>query len=294
MNYQSFNGGMKLKSKWVSFNGNIILKKQVPYFEFIDSIIYGGGVMETCLAQAQVIAYFDEHFNRLQKTLKYLYPKALIDFDRESLEKEITELLLKKGLNSSTNKLYRIGIKIFANLSQTRLYRLLDSQVIEKRENPIKLLDVVDVDEPLILDHPYRKHKLTSYSPSWFSQTLYSSDKDIVVYNKKNEIIEAGRANLGLILKDTLYLIQAKQNILPGIIQKQLIKNHSKWFSDLKLLEGFPQQLIDEAEEMLYLNSTSMCLAVARFIREPKSKTYRNEQAVIINNFLFNNGFLMK
>ena len=140
----------------------------------------------------------------------------------------------------------------------------------------------------LVLDHKYRKYKLNSYSASFLSGTLNDKDtggdtRDHLIYGKHGRVLEAAKANLGLIAKDTLYLVDKQQNILPGVMQEILATNYSKWFRKLKLVNGFTGDDIKSADEMLYLNSLVLCLPIKTF----SGVSFRAHFSQQISDFLF-------
>ena len=261
----------------ISYNGNAILQKQVPYYQFSKCMIYGGGVMETSLAKENKIAYFDHHYRRLTHSLMTLYPKVSLDFDEKTLAKHISEILIKK----KHADLSQISIKVFIDNHQPKCHYLIETSPYQKRRS-----EIIIEKECLILDISCRKHKLTVYSTSYLSGALNKSSehvKDHFVYNRDGKIIEAAKANVALISKETLYLVNEEENILPGITQHLIRENYHRWFKKLKVTNGFSFDDFKKADEVLYLNSLSMCLP----IRNALGVSFKSHFAPIINQFLF-------
>ena len=256
----------------------------MPYYRFSRCLTYGGGLLETLLAAKGQLVYFARHYSRLVRSLNVLYPKIPFIVSQDNFLAAFNRLL-ERQTNPGP---FRVSLKVFVANDRKSFHYIMEISPHRPSKRGIEIDE-----ERVVLDHPYRRHKLTAYSISFLNKTLpggfdetLSKDRrfrDQFVCGKHGKVMEALRANLALIRQNTLYLVDLQQNILPGVTQEILAENHRRWFKHLELVDGFAEEDIQTAEEMLYLNSLAMC----RPIRRVGKMSLKSHFAPLINQFLF-------
>ena len=199
---------------------------------------------ETLLYHNHTIYFLKEHLQRLALTCDTFKIK------KPPLSKIKKEILCLLDKNQFLKKRVKIKILI-TKISQNQSKCLILTQIISL---PSKTL-TLSSKHPISLT-PLRKHKTSNLME--ISHALDRCSKtDLLIFNHQKKAIECAYASIALVKKKKLYLIDPSETILPGIMQRIMIKNAKHFFTHIKYQKGFSWQMLKSCDEMLYLNSVS-------------------------------------
>ncbi len=229
---------------YVFWDNEIVSFKKVflnPYSLYFQ---YGLGVFETLLYHNHTIYFLKEHLQRLQLTCDAFKIKKP---PLKKIKKQVFSLLEK---NQFLNKRVKIKILI-TKINQKQSQCLILTQSISLPSKTLSLSSKHSISLT-----PLRKHKTANLMEIHHALDACSKT-DLLIFNHQKKAIECAYANIALVKKKKLYLIDPSETILPGIMQAMMIKNAKHFFTHIKYKKGFSWNMLKSCDEMLYLNSVS-------------------------------------
>ena len=222
-------------------NGVMIESYLLTIDPFSDFFQYGFGLFETILYIPKRILFLKEHLKRLELSALYFQIKD-IDFLENLEEKHIINLVKANDLSHQ-----RCRIKII----------LFHKNVIVLTFPLKEFKPTITLSSQYFTADPFRdKHKTLNYMQAIFLKATIQ-EEDFLRKNTKQEIIEAGMANIGRIdYNNNLYLIDQKEPILTGIIQEKILILCKDIFKNIFFEKGFTEKdLFKNSQSILYINS---------------------------------------
>ena len=269
------------ESKYISYNGNIILSEDFKPEVNNRSFQYGDGLFETMHALGTSVQFFYEHIERLIRSMKVLKMEVPVRFsiDTLGLQREITKLLTK-------NRIYkggRVRLTVFRQnggfyspennevnyLIQTEHLKAdnyeyntkgLNIDIFEEIQKPINILSGL---------------KVTS-SIFYVMAGIFKADNKLdecLIINERGNIVEAISANIFIIKENNIYTPSLKSGCLDGIMRKKVIEIAKK--DGYTVYDDIPLKLSDimAADELFFTNAITGIKWVLGF----KQRRYYNK-----------------
>jgi len=278
------------ESKYISYNGKIILKEEFKADFNNRSFQYGDGLFETMHALGSGVQFFYEHMERLIGSMKLLKMEVPVRFsiDTLGLQKEINKLLTK-------NKIFkggRVRLTVFRKsggfyspetkeinyLIQTEHLKY-DQYVLNTKGFNIDIFE--EVQKPLNI---FSGLKTTS-SIFYVMAGIFKSDNKLdecLIINEKGNIAEGISANVFIVKEKNIYTPSLKSGCLNGVMRKKIIDIAKK--EKLTVFDDVPIKLADimTADELFFTNA----ITGIRWVLGFKQRRYYNKVAKQLNQKL--------
>ncbi len=271
------------ESKYISYNGKIILKEEFKPDFNNRSFQYGDGLFETMHALGSGVQFFYEHMERLIGSMKLLKMEVPVRFsiDTLGLQKEITKLLTKnkifKGgrvrltVYRKSGGFYSPETKEINYLIQTEHLKH-DQYILNTKGFNIDIFE--EVQKPLNI---FSGLKTTS-SIFYVMAGIFKSDNKLdecLIINEKGNIVEGISANVFIVKEKNIYTPSLKSGCLNGIMRKKIIDIAKK--EKLTIFDDVPIKLADimTADELFFTNAINGIRWVLGF----KQRRYYNKIA---------------
>ncbi len=267
-----------MKENYVNKNGNLVLKSELN-LGINRAMRFGDGLFETIRIINGDLVWWTEHFDRLQKGMRYLkldLPELFIDellvdclatIHRNQIKEggilrvfvfrkgsggyiptnyDFEYLIETVGLSSNKFSLNKNGLKI--GISNTVTINPSD-------ESELKTLNKI----------PYIRAGIEAVNMGW---------DDILILNQKAKLVEASSSNLFIIKNGEILTPRVIDGILKGVARQKLIElaKENDWPIRAKDLK---ESDLLEAEEVFLSNSISGIRWVGSF----KNKRYFNKHS---------------
>ncbi len=251
------------ESKYISYNGNILLTENFkPEFNN-RAFQYGDGLFETMHALGTNVQFFYEHIERLIRSMKALKMEVPVRFsiDTLGLQKEITKLLTK-------NRIYkggRVRLTVFRQnggfyspknnevnyLIQTE-HLSSDNYELNSKGYHIDIFE--EIPKPINILSALKTTSSIFYVMAGIFKSENKLDECLLI-NEKGNIVEGVSANIFIVKENNIYTPSLKSGCLDGIMRKKVM--------DIAKSEGFtvydeiPIQLSDimAADELFFTNA---------------------------------------
>ena len=278
------------ESKYISYNGKIILKEEFKPDFNNRSFQYGDGLFETMHALGSRVQFFYEHMERLIGSMKLLKMEVPVRFsiDTLGLQKEITKLLTK-------NKIFkggRVRLTVFREnggfyspesneinyLIQTEHLKN-DQYVLNTKGFNIDIFE--EVQKPVNIFSALKTTSSIFYVMAGIFKSNNKLDECLII-NEKGNIVEGISANIFIVKEKNIYTPSLKSGCLNGIMRKKIIDIAKK--EKFTLFEDVPIQLSDimSADELFFTNAIMGISWVLGF----KQRRYYNKIAKQLNKKL--------
>ncbi len=180
----------------------------------MDGIKYGKGLFETIKVVDKKLVYFEDHMDRLEKSMKFLNIKT--DFLRENIEKEIDKLDLNVGcvrvMVLDNDGDYDLTVTTrntdYSDLKFTQGLKLKTLEPIRDKNNPLVF------------------HKTNNYllNDLMHKKIVAEGYDEGVFLNQDENITEGTYTNVFFIKGNSIITPPVEDGLLPGIYRKNLIE----------------------------------------------------------------------
>ncbi len=249
------------------------------------SLKYGDGVFETMRLIKGRIMFWDDHYARLQRGIKYL---KIEDSGKEKAfwEKEIERLVIK-------NKYTEARIKLLVFRNSPGLYTPMGNRLgflIEglSYDNSDYNFDLKGIKAGLFESDfkaisPLSNHKTTS-ALLFVLASIEKKERDLdelVVLNTAKRVCEGTASNLFLRIGNDIFTPSLEEGCLDGVMRKQIIsffnnKNNPVSEGEITL------ETLEKADEIFLTNTISGVQSVGDF----NGKTLINDTAIELQQYL--------
>jgi branched-chain amino acid aminotransferase len=249
------------------------------------SLKYGDGVFETMRLFKGKIMFWDDHYARLQRGIKYL---KIEDSGKEKAywEKEIERLVVK-------NKYFEARIKLLVFRDSPGLYTPMGNRLgflIEglSYDNSEYSFDAKGLKAGLFeADYkaisPLSNHKTTSA----LLFVLASIEKkqraldEVIILNTARRVCEGTASNLFLRIGNDIFTPSLEEGCLDGVMRRQIInffanKNNSISEGEITL------ETLEKADEIFLTNTISGVQSVRDF----NGRSLNNDTSIELQNYL--------
>lgn len=219
---------MSNNNKYVNLNGSILQEDKALIFPGQSGFYYGTGCFETFRADKGRIFRFDSHIQRLYSGLKYLgVPKRLLP-SRESLSKQIFELLEANSLVQSDAR-----VRIQISIDEREGYKIVDNialnQLIEtkKRSGTLQSAKLVlahtRVVPSICKPAQFKLSNMLHYRNAYREAQKQGAD-DALMLTVNGYVAETSIANIFWKRGGEIFTPSENCDLLPGIMRNTLIK----------------------------------------------------------------------
>ncbi|HLR91228.1 MAG TPA: aminotransferase class IV [Balneolaceae bacterium] len=222
-------------------------------------IYYGAGCFETILYTSGSLQYWEEHYSRLCKGLRWLGIEDEQLPDRINIHNNILSLLQANSLQDRRAKV-RIQCSLlneqgYSQHRQPEYFTWIVTEELSVREGPYTLKSVPTRVIPGESRPADLKLSNMLHFREAFRQAQRAGFKDALLFNSSRLVAETAIANIFWIREETIYTPSAACDILPGIMRKNVMEFlHSEL--NLTVKEGeFPPEALYEADAVWITNS---------------------------------------
>lgn len=276
-----------IESKYISYNGKVILTEEFrPEFNN-RAFLYGDGLFETMHALGSGVQFFYEHIERLIRSMKVLKMEVPVRFsiDTLGLQKEISKLLTK-------NRIYkggRVRLTVFRQSGgfyspeTNEINYLIQAEHLKHDQYVLNskgfIIDIFeDVQKPVNI---FSGLKITS-SIFYVMAGIFKSDNKLdecLIINDKRNIVEGISANIFIVKENNIYTPSLKSGCLDGIMRKKIIDIAKS--EGMTVFDDIPVQLADimTADELFFTNA----ITGIRWVLGFKQRRYYNKIAKLLN-----------
>ena len=259
----------------IYYNGQYLnADKGILLHPFTPLIQSASVISETILYHGELLR-FNLHLKRLNQSIKYLGIKK--KYSQMNLKNIILKLL---KLNGVTKQKCRIRILVFptrsikpasivkrqpATKEQLNYYAHHLEMIVQSVPYNEETLTPISLIAGEIYCHPLSHIKRNDYFDIYSKGLLQVSNKDILYQNTRKLFIEAGKANIFAVRfskknhlrfdKASLYLIDPKQRVLPGVTLQSILKFHKRWNFSIKYISGFSEKNLAKVDQLYYCNA---------------------------------------
>jgi branched-chain amino acid aminotransferase len=254
---------------FICFNGEI-LPEQNLFSPQNRSFRYGDGVFETIKIFRGKILLEEFHFDRLFSSIVLLKLIASNNFQQEILARNILELCtINKCFNSA-----RVRLAVFRG-EENKLEFVIEAFYLQEEINQLNEEGWKIEIYPLVRKtcDAFANLKSANYLP-YVLADLYAKEmgcQESIVLNTYNNVCDASKANIFLMVKDEVYTPALHQGCVNGVKRRFVIDELKK--------EGFTvyQREVDE-ELLLSANEVFLTNAITdiRWVKAFRNKTYGN------------------
>lgn len=266
-------------------NGFLIEKGDKLFDMSNRSLKYGDGIFETMRLIKGKIMFWEDHYARLSRGIKYLKIEDS-GKEKEFWEKEIDRLVIK-------NKYVEARIKLLVFRNSPGLYTPMGNRLgffIEglSYDNSDYSLDTKGL-KMGIFESDFKSisnisnHKTTS-ALLFVLASIEKNQKgldEVVVLNTAKRVCEGTSSNLFLRIGDEILTPSLEEGCLDGVMRKQIInfyKNKNK-----PVYEGeITLETLEKADEIFLTNTISGVQSVESF----KSKKFNNDSTIELQQYL--------
>lgn len=276
--------------QYISYNGKIILEKELPLGLNNRAFQYGDGLFETMHASGNKVQFFYEHMDRLIRSMKLLKMEIPVRFsiDTMGLQREISKLLIKNKLFKGARirmSVYRQPGGFYSPETDETEYVMqcsrIDSDIYELNSKGL-LIDVYD--EILKPMNMLSSVKLSS-SVFFVLAGIFKRENQLdecLILNTKGNIIEGISSNIFLVKEKTIITPSVREGCLPGIMRQKVIELARKNGFIVQDEQAVKIQDIMAADEIFYTNVVKGIQWVLGF----KQRRYYNKVAKVLADAL--------
>ena len=205
---------------YVLFNGKIIPKTKAKVSIYDHSFLYGDGVYETLRTGKKNVLFFDEHFDRLKKSTKYVGIK--FPWSKKKV-KEWIEVLLKR------NKLSNARIRITVSRGKCDFNFMISKPrifITTERIKPIPV-EVYEKGVKVVtfpIERPAPMIKSISMVPSILAhrEAMNQDAFEAILYDGYGNITEGSMTNVFMVKNGVL--TTANDFILEGTVRNHILE----------------------------------------------------------------------
>ena len=257
------------KMNFICFNGAILVEQ--PLFTPQNrGFRYGDGIFETIKIFRGRILLEEYHFDRLFSSIALLKIIASNNFERKILTEKILELCsMNKCFNSA-----RVRLTAFRG-EENKAEFVIEAFYLDEEINQLNEKGWEIEIYPLVRKScdAYANLKSANYLP-YVLADLYAKEmkcQESIVLNSYNNLCDASKANIFLLIKDEVYTPALHQGCVNGVKRRFVIDELKK--------EGFTvyQREVDE-ELLLSANEVFLTNAIndVRWVKAFRNKSYDN------------------
>ena len=249
------------------------------------SLKYGDGVFETMRLIKGKVMFWDDHYERLQRGIKYLKIENS-GKDKEYWEKEIERVIVK-------NKYSEARIKLLVFRNSPGLYTPMGNRLgflIEglSYDSSNYNFDAKGIKAELFESDfkamsPISNHKTTS-ALLFVLASIEKKERgvdEVVILNTAKRICEGTASNLFLRIGDDILTPSLEEGCLDGVMRKQIItyfKNKNSPVSESEIT----LETLESADEIFLTNTISGVQSVRSF----KNKSLNNYTSIELQEYL--------
>jgi len=235
---------------------------------------YGYGLFETILYDKNGLMFYNEHINRLVKSLNQL--GKIVNLDDIS-EQKIVEYIESTNIKS---EILRVKILVIGD-GKENLSTVVQVYAYERKNKDFEVWIDFQVKDLEISNYKSINYMQNLLRREFFNKK-YGVD-EVLFLNVKNRVLEGSFTNIAVILNNNIYFVEKRENYLDGIMQQQVEKNF-KGLGFKKVLykrRGFSTKMLRQCDEIILLNSLQIATTVSKIYNKkkqniitPKSKNY--------------------
>jgi len=271
------------ESKYISYNGTIILSDEFkPEFNN-RAFQYGDGLFETMHTLGTEVQFFYEHIERLIRSMKVLKMEVPVRFsiDTLGLQKEITRLLTK-------NRIYnggRVRLTVFRQSGgfyspeNNEVNYLIQTEHLKTKQYELNTqgynIDIFeDIQKPINVLSGLKVTSSVFYVMAGIFKSENKLDECLII-NERGNIVEGVSANVFIVKENNIFTPSLKSGCLDGIMRKKVIDIAKS--EGLTVYDEIPIQLADimAADELFFTNAITGIKWVLGF----KQRRYFNKIA---------------
>ncbi|MEN8118985.1 MAG: aminotransferase class IV [Bacteroidota bacterium] len=278
------------ESKYISYNGKIILTEEFK-LEFNNRAFqYGDGLFETMHALGSEVQFFYEHMERLISSMKILKMEVPVRFsiDTLGLQKEITKLLTK-------NRIYkggRVRMTVFRQCGgfyspeTNEINYLIRTEHLKQDQYVLNTKGFnIDIFEEIQKPANILSGLKTTSSILYVMAGIFKSDNKLdecLIINEKGNIVEGISSNIFIVKEKNIYTPSLKSGCLDGIMRKKIIDIAKK--EKFTVFDDVPIKLSDimAADELFFTNA----ITGIRWVLSFKQRRFYNKIAKQLNQKL--------
>jgi branched-chain amino acid aminotransferase len=278
-----------VKEDYINYNGNLFLRLNVN-LGLNRAMRFGDGVFETIRIIDGELVWWQEHFERLIKGLKYLYldvPELFLD-----------ELLVDCLATLHRNEIEKGGIlRVFVYRKGSRGYTpttydfdyVIETEELEVNQfklNPKGL--VIGISETVTLNSREEQSYKTLNKIPYIRAAAEKVNKgldEILILNEKGFIAEASSSNVFLLIDHVFYATSDSNGALNGISQNKVIEIIKKKKQKL-VCQNLTREMLVSAQEVFLTNSVSGIRWISSY---EKSRYFHTHSSNIISKLMLKN-----
>jgi branched-chain amino acid aminotransferase len=252
---------------FICFNGDM-LHQQTLIPPTNRSFRYGDGVFETIKVFRNKILLEGHHFDRLFASLALLKIEASDNFNRENLSKNILQLC---GLNKCTY-LARVRLAVFRD-EDNKTGFVIEASSLDERNNQLNKEGWTINIYPLVRKScdAFANLKSANYLPYVLAE-LHAKEfqcEESIVLNVKNNLCDASKANIFLVVKNELFTPALHEGCINGV-KRRFVIEELKREGIATHQQAIDEQLLLEADEVFLTNAINDI----RWVKSFKNKLY--------------------
>ena len=251
------------QSKYISYNGKIILKDHIRVDFDNRSFQYGDGLFETMHSLGNSVQFFYEHMERLINSMKILKMEVPVRFsiDTLGLQNEISKLLTKNRIFKGG----RVRLTVFRDDGGFYSPRTNEINYVIQTENLPQDKYIfnttgynIDVFEEIQKPINILSGLKTASSVFYVMAGIYKSENNLdecLLINERGNVVEGVSSNVFLVKENNIYTPPLKSGCLNGIMRQRVIKIAKA--AGYTVYDAVPIQLTDvvAADELFFTNA---------------------------------------
>lgn len=277
------------KQDYINFNGNLYLRSEVN-LGLNRAMRFGDGVFETIRIINGEMLWWNEHFDRLLKGLKYLsidIPKLFIDellvdclatiHRNQILEGGVLRVFVyRKGAGGYTPTNYGFDYVIESEPLKENQFKLNKKGLVIGTSNEVQVSSNESQNFKTLNKIPYIRAAAEKVKKGW---------DEILILNEKGHIAEASSSNIFLLIDEVFYTPRISDGILSGITRKKIIEYLRESNYQVKETQ-IETKMLFKAQELILCNSVSGVRWIAAYNKSRYFHKVSNSIISHINNMI--------
>jgi len=252
-------------SKYISYNGKIILKDHIRVDFDNRSFQYGDGLFETMHSLGNSVQFFYEHMERLINGMKALKMEVPVRFsiDTLGLQNEISKLLTKNRVFKGGRvrlTVFRENGGFYSPQSNEINYVIQTENLAQDKyifnEEGYSIDVFEDIKKPVNILSGLKMTSSVFFVMAGIFKTENNLDECLIL-NERGNVVEGVSSNVFLVKENSIYTPPLKSGCLNGIMRGRIIKIAKA--AGYTVYDGVPIQLADvmAADELFFTNAIS-------------------------------------
>ncbi len=245
----------------IDINGTLYSENIIPFSPLDASAYYGLSVYETFFVKRSKVAFFDDHYSRLEKSCQYFQIPIP---EKMEVKQRIQTLIQKENVELGRLRLIVSPGSYKEIVSPKTQNSFLNLERLNSTPKEIQLLltNVRKPDPPLF--PPFAKVSSNLLSLLSYREAILSGYQEGIMLTTNNHIAEGSYCNLFWSKGKELYTPSLECSILEGVTRSKILEVCESL--DLTVHEGkyFPEEL-DSCDNLYISSSTRGLLYVSKY-----------------------------